>query len=113
MTTFLGLGNVAEPGGLLAELRRVVSGVFVAVCTFFPDDDEANREAAREAGLDRLLFPASAQEAFGEAGWRVETVAACCAHAVPPPPSELFAGARVDALPVAETDVEWRLLRAS
>ena len=112
MTTYAGLGNVPDPGALLAEVRRAVSGVFAPLCTFFPEDDEANRAAARATDLDRLLFLATALEAFAEAGWRVETAAACSSEARPTPAGVVLEGARVDGLPVADTVVEWRLLRA-
>ena len=113
LTSFLGLGNVTKPGGLLAELRRTVLGVFTPVCTFFPAADAANRAAARDAGLEQLLVAETAEAAFSDAGWRVETVASCVSAADPTPPSVVFEGARVDGLPVARTNVEWRLLRAS
>jgi hypothetical protein len=112
LTTFLGLGNVSEPGSLLTELSRVVSGVFTPVCTFFPASDDANRTAARAAGVERLLVAETAEVALVEAGWHVEAVASCSCDARPTPASVVFEGARVDGLPVADTQVEWRLLRA-
>jgi uncharacterized protein YbaR (Trm112 family) len=54
LTTNLGLPNIEEPGGLLKELRRIVADAFLAISHFYPEEDEANAGAIREAGLDTL-----------------------------------------------------------
>ncbi|MGC8785826.1 MAG: methyltransferase domain-containing protein, partial [Anaerolineae bacterium] len=39
LTTYQGLANIRDPGNLLQELRRIVSGLFLALSIFFPEDD--------------------------------------------------------------------------
>jgi uncharacterized protein YbaR (Trm112 family) len=112
LTTNLGLQNVAEPGHLLAELRRVAGGQFLAISHFYPKEDEVNAAALREAGLSLLTFRHSAVEGFVAAGWRVEVVNECQGMAKPTPASVIFAGAQIDRFPVQETNVEWCVLLA-
>jgi ubiquinone/menaquinone biosynthesis C-methylase UbiE/uncharacterized protein YbaR (Trm112 family) len=110
MTTNLGLPNIEGPGNLLKELRRVVSGVFLAISQFFPEDDEINAKVIREAHLDPLLYRQSTLQQYEEAGWNVEVQNACLGKASPTPPGVLLEGARVDGLPVADTNLEWCVL---
>jgi SAM-dependent methyltransferase len=110
LTTNLGLPNIAEPGSLLRELRRIVAGVFVAISHFYPEDDEANARAIREAKLDTLLYRRTALQQYVEAGWEVEVKDACVGRALPTPPSMVLKGACVDGLPVADTNLEWCVL---
>jgi len=112
LTTNLGLPNIAEPGDLLQELRRVVSGTFWAISHFYPEDDEVNATAIHEAGLAPLLFRRSALELFAAAGWQVEIVNSQQGRALPTPRSKLLGGAGVDGFPVAETILEWCVLVA-
>lgn len=112
LTTFLGLGNIAEPGGLLRELRRLSAGSFLAVAQFFPAEDEANAVSIRAAGLAALLYRQSALAELEEAGWRVGVAAECRTIARPTPAGVVIAGAQVDALPVRETELEWCVLDA-
>jgi len=112
MTTNLGLPNIEEPGALLAELRRVVSGEFLAITHFYPADDEANVALLRQFGVAPLLVRESLVELMTQAGWHVEVANAQKGRALPTPPSELLEGARVDGLPVAETTLEWCVVRA-
>ena len=112
LTTNLGLPNIAEPGNLLRELRRVVSGTFWAVSHFYAEGDEVNATAIHEAGLAPLLFRRSALELFAAAGWQVEVVNSQKGRALPTPRSELLGGAGIDGFPVAETVLEWCVLVA-
>ncbi len=110
LTTNLGLPNIEEPGELLEELRRVVAGGFLAISFFYPEDDEANGAVIREIGLDKLLHRRTALEAFATAGWQVALENACIGRAMPTPAGVVLEGARVDGLPVAETELEWCVL---
>jgi len=113
LTTYLGLSNIEEPADLLHELRRIVEGEFLAISHFFPEEDEANAAAIREVGLSRLLFRRSALAYFAAAGWQMEMVNVCLGESIPTPRSVLLDGAGIDALPVAETVLEWCVLVAS
>jgi uncharacterized protein YbaR (Trm112 family) len=112
MTTHLGLPNIQEPGALLGELRRVVSGEFLAVCLFYPEDDQVNAAALKGAGVSSLVFRDSAVAGFIEAGWQVEIASRCLARAEPTPTSEVLEGAGIDAFPVHETTLEMCVLVA-
>lgn len=112
MTTLLGLSNIAQPGHLLAELRRIVAGTFLAISHFFPEDDAVNAAAIRQAGLGALLFRRSALEHLAAAGWKVEVANVCAGPARPTPTSVLLEGAGIDGLPVAATTLEWCVLVA-
>ncbi|MGB9593313.1 MAG: class I SAM-dependent methyltransferase, partial [Anaerolineae bacterium] len=112
LTTNLGLPNIEKPGELLAELRRVVSGEFLAITHFYPSDDEANLSVLREFGVAPLLVRESLLGLMGQAGWRVEIANTQTGRALPTPASELLEGARIDALPIAETVLEWCTIRA-
>lgn len=112
MTTNLGLSNIERPGELVQELRRVLSGTFLAICHFFPEDDDVNGAMIREWGLEPFLYRRSALECFAEAGFRVELANVRTAIARPTPKSELIEGAGIDALPAAETELEWCVLVA-
>jgi hypothetical protein len=110
MTTNLGLANIRDPGPLLRELRRIVSGQLYAICDFFPPDDAANRIAIEGLGLGSLLYREPALAALADAGWEVVVENAISGPAAPTPPSQIIAGAVIDALPVAPTVLEWCVL---
>lgn len=112
LTTNLGLPNVAEPGHLLTELRRVVHGQFLAISHFYSEEDEVHATALREAGLSPLLFRRAAIEGFVAAGWQVEVVSECVGLSSPTPVSKVLGGAQIDRFPVQETDIEWCVLLA-
>jgi uncharacterized protein YbaR (Trm112 family) len=112
LTTYQGLLNIREPGDLLQELRRIVSGMFLAISHFYPEDDEVNAEVIREAKLETLLFRRTALECFAAAGWQVEVANARPVKASPAPPSVLLDGAGIDGLPVTETMLEFCVLLA-
>jgi hypothetical protein len=113
MTTNLGLPNIEQPGSLLRELRRIVSGVFLAVSHFFPEEDAVNGKIIGEAGLDLLLYRRSAEAEFGEAGWEAAVKNSCVGEARPTPPSAVVDGLRIDGLPVADTLLEWGVIQGS
>lgn len=112
MTTNLGLPNIERPGELLAELRRVVSGEFLAITHFYPGDDEANLRVLREFGVAPLLVRETFTALMAQAGWQVQLENIRRGRARPTPASELLDGARIDGLPVAETTLEWCVARA-
>ena len=110
LTTNLGLPNIEEPGSLLRELRRIVTGEFLAISHFFLEEDEANAKVIREAGLETLLYRRTALEHYAGAGWEVEVKNACVGEARPTPPGVVLEGARLDRLPVTDTNLEWCVL---
>jgi uncharacterized protein YbaR (Trm112 family) len=112
LTTNLGLPNIEAPGALLTELRRIVSGVFLAISHFYAESDEANAPAIRAAQLGPLLYRRLALQQYLAAGWEVEVKNACIGAAQPTPQSSVLEGASIDGLPVATTDLEWGVLRA-
>lgn len=112
LTTNLGLPNIEKPGSLLSELRRIVSGTFLAASHFYPEDSVANAAAIRRYGLSDLIYRGPTLEQFQAAGWRVEVANNCRSRALPTPVSELIEAAGIDALPVAETTLEWCTLVA-
>ena len=112
LTTNLGLPNIEQPGSLLQELRRIVSGTFWAISQFYPQDDEANAAALRDAEVSELVFRRSTLDHFAAAGWHVELVNPCSAAARPTPIGVVLEGAGIDAFPVAETTLEWCVLLA-
>jgi len=112
MTTYQGLLNIREPGELLRELRRVVSGTLVVLTFFFPEEDAANGALIHELGLTQMAYREPALRQFREAGWTVQVAASWKGLARPTPPSVLLEGAGMDALPAAETTLEWCVLEA-
>jgi hypothetical protein len=113
LTTNLGLPNIEAPGALLTELRRIVDGAFLAISHFYAESDEANAPAIRAAQLDTLLYKHSTLQQYVEAGWEVEVKNVCVGKARPTPPSVVLEGARADSLPVADTNLEWCVLRGT
>ncbi|MFZ5826978.1 MAG: class I SAM-dependent methyltransferase, partial [Bacillota bacterium] len=112
LTTYHGLGNIEQPGGLLRELRRAASGRFLAVSFFCPEDDPVNGDLLRQAGMEQMLFRHLALQNFAAAGWEVAIRSAIAARATPTPRSAIFPDATVDGFPVAETVLEFCLLDA-
>lgn len=112
LTTYTGLPNIEQPGGLLQELRRVVSGTFLAVTHFYPENDDANAEKIRESQRETLLFRTKALECFSAAGWQVEVPYSRPVKASPTPPSVLLGGAGIDGMPVTDTVLDFCVLLA-
>jgi uncharacterized protein YbaR (Trm112 family) len=109
LTTNLGLPNIKEPGRLFAELRRIVSGRFLAITHFFPEGD-GNSQIIKEAVLDSVLYKAQVIPGLEQAGFDVEALNICRGIARPTPIGEVLEGAAVDGLPVVETELDWSVL---
>jgi uncharacterized protein YbaR (Trm112 family) len=107
LTTYLGLINIQEPGVLFDELRRIVSGEFLAISTFYPEEDEANASAIRQLGVEQTAFRRALLQNLSAAGFEANLASACAATALPTPESVLINGVRLDALPVTQTMLEW------
>ena len=112
MTTNLGLINIEEPGNLLIELKRIVSGKFFAISQFYAEDDEVNTETIKKFGMEKFIFKNSTLESFRAAGWQVKMENMMIGKACPTPKGEVIEGAGIDAFPVAETKLEWGVLAA-
>lgn len=113
MTTNLGLSNVEQPGNLLSELRRIVSGELLTISYFYPRGDETNAAVIHKLGLGELLFRDTLLHGFADAGWKVEVMSECRGWAEPTVSSQLLEGTQIDTLPVSGTNLEWCLLSAS
>lgn len=113
MTTNLGLPNIEEPGNLIQELHRIVSGQFLAISFFFPETDEANGGVIRGAGLETVLYRQEMEKMFAAADWPCTLENMCAGPAQPTPPGVILPDLRPDGLPVTETTLEWAVLRAS
>jgi uncharacterized protein YbaR (Trm112 family) len=107
MTSNLGLANVTEPRSLLEELRRAVSGRLLAISHFYPPESGPNLDAIRDAGMESMLLRARFEQQMRRAGWELLVANACACRAEPTPPSRVVEGARLDALPVEPTMLEW------
>ncbi len=110
LTTHAGLNNIQNPGNLLEELYRIVNGKFIAISSFYPEDDQVNGAVIEEAGVADLCYKNKLLEHFGNAGWVVEVKNSCSIKTIPAPPGVVLKGARVDGLPVQEIHLEWCVL---
>ncbi len=108
LTTYLGLPNIEDADRLLHELRRIVSGRFLAISYFLPEQNRAENNA----NYSPLLFRHMALERCKEANWQVELVNVCEALAQPTPQGVLLKGAQIDGMPEVETILEWCVLVA-
>jgi uncharacterized protein YbaR (Trm112 family) len=105
MTTNVGLANIENPGDMLSEIKRIISGTLLAVSHFYPENDDANRKVIEDAGLEAFTFKEAALQYFSASGWSVKVENSQMAKALPTPPSVIFEGARADGLPVAPTEL--------
>lgn len=112
LTTYHGLPNIMKPGDMLGELRRAISGSFIAVSQFYREDDLANRKAIEEFGLSDLIFRKPALEGFAGAGWNAEVAWSAFARVSPTPTGVVIEGAGIDGLPVADTTLEFCVISA-
>ena len=110
MTTNVGLPNIEKPGSLLKELRRIVGGAFLAISHFYPEEDAANAEVIREAGLEASLYRRTLLEHYAQAGWKVALKNCCVSEARPTPVGVVIEGAGIDGLPITDTHLEWCVL---
>ncbi len=101
LTTYVGLPNIGKADVVLPELWRIVSKMFLAVSTFYDEDDEANTAAIRQFEMEQAVFENQVLAAFETAAWQVEVMNRGVAIAQPTPKSELL-GAGIDGLPVTE-----------
>jgi len=113
LTSNLGLPNIRAADDLLRELHRITAGTFLVISHFYPEDDEANARKMHELGLERFLYRSTALESFAQTGWRVDVANACLGKAHPTPTGVVLEGAGIDALPYAETTLEWCVLVAT
>ena len=111
LTTNIGLPNINEPGELLKELRRNVSGRFLAITHFYPEDDEVNASALREKGLS-TIFRTEAMASFISAGWEIDLLNECRGIANPTPMSKVIEGAGIDHFPLSKTILDWCVINA-
>jgi uncharacterized protein YbaR (Trm112 family) len=112
LTTYLGLPNIEDADRLLHELRRIVSGTFLAISYFLPQDDGVDAAAESSHVYSPLLFRDIALERFTTAGWQVEPANLCHGLARPTPQGVLLEGAQIDGVPAVETVLEWCVLAA-
>lgn len=106
MTTFLGLGNIEEPGDVAGELRRVVGrGGTLWSISQVPaadlDESETRDLLSRHGALAR----------FPDAGWHIEVGTSCRARAEPTPRGVII-DADVDGFPTRPTTIEWCVVTA-
>jgi uncharacterized protein YbaR (Trm112 family) len=113
LTTNLGLPNVEQPGELLGELRRVVSGELLAISYFIDPEDAENLAFIQGNKLSPLFSRAESQKRLLVAGWQIQFANPCNAPARPTPTSQILEGAGIDAIPAAPTTLQWSLVRAS
>jgi ubiquinone/menaquinone biosynthesis C-methylase UbiE len=112
LTTNLGLPNLRHGAGVFEEIRRILAGSFLAVTHFYPADD-GSASTIVAAGLAELLYRPLLESRVASAGLRLRRHSSRLAPACPTPPSDLFAGGRLDLLPVTDTVLEWCLLEAT
>ena len=110
LTTFVGFNNIHNPGNLLEELYRIVNGKFIAVSTFYPEDDKVNGAVIEEGGLAETQYRDKLLKHCHNSGWVVEVKNSCSIKTIPAPPGVVLEGARVDGLPVQSTYLEWCVL---
>lgn len=113
MVTYVGLANIRDPGDLMKELRRVVSGNLLAITLFYPEEPGPNADTIRQFKLDALMYRDSALRQFREAGFKVRVENPQSVLARPTPKGEILTGAGMDALPVVDSQVEWCTLVAT
>jgi ubiquinone/menaquinone biosynthesis C-methylase UbiE/uncharacterized protein YbaR (Trm112 family) len=113
LVSYLGLANIEDPGNLVKELRRIVSGTVLAISLFYPEEVGPNTDMIRRLRLEPLLYRKSAVKQFKAAGFKVRVENMQKVLARPTPEGEILKSAQTDRLPVIETQVEWCTLVAS
>lgn len=106
LTTNLGVPNIRGTGELFLELHRIVSGRFLAISHFFPEDD-GNGEVIEQFELGDAVYKARLVEKMSAAGFEVNTGVSCVGKASPTPVGVVMEGMPVDGLPVESTEYEW------
>jgi len=113
LITNLGLANIEDPAGLLQELRRIVSGRFLAITIFYPETEGPNEELIRRLKLEPMLHRESALRRFRESGFEVRVCNLERALARPTPRGEIMSEMQPDRLPVVDEVLEVCTLVAS
>ena len=106
LTTNLGVPNIRGTGELFRELRRIVSGRFLAISHFFPEDD-GNKDVIEQFELGDAVYKVRLVENMSAAGFKVDTGLSCVGKASPTPVGVVLEGMPVDGLPVERTENEW------
>jgi len=106
LTTNLGVPNIRGTGELIRELRRIVSGRFLAISHFFPEDD-GNGEVIEQFELGDAVYKVRLVKKMSAAGFEVNTGVSCVGKASPTPVGVVMEGMPVDGLPVENTEYEW------
>lgn len=113
LTTNLGLPNIEQSDGLLAELHRICGGDFYAIHHFFPRDDSTHRQVFTKMGNEVVHYKQKLLREFKKNHWKVNLENRCFALAKPTPRGSLIAGAEIDRIPVEEVTLEWCTIHAS
>ncbi len=113
LTTHVGLQNIQNPGNVLKELSRFVKGKFLAVSSFFPEDDHENGSVIQQAGLSDMYFRNKLIDQYRDANWKVEVENLFSVKTPASPTGVVLEGAKVDLLPAYETIVDWCVLKAT
>ncbi len=113
MVTYAGRANIRDPGELLKELRRVVSGRLLAIGLFYPEEPGPNADSIRQLKLEALMYRESALRQFRDAGFNVEVENSQNVLARPTPRGVILQGVGIDSLPVVDSQVEWGTLIAT
>ncbi len=117
------LCRIEESSALPRELYRVINvdtdhrgrehlGEFLAISHFYTEDDTSNGSVIRDLGLAPFLYKQALMESFKEADFIVSVENTQESVAKPVPSSDLIPSVRMDALPVAETVLEWGVVVA-
>ena len=109
LTTNLGVPNIRGTGELFRELRRIVSGRFLAISHFFPEDD-GNKDVIEQFELGDAVYKVRLVENMSAAGFKVDTGLSCVGKASPTPVGVVLEGMPVDGLPVERTEYEWSVV---
>jgi uncharacterized protein YbaR (Trm112 family) len=113
LTTHAGLNNIQNPGNLLEELDRIVEGRFLAISSFYPEDDQENGAVIKEAGLGETSYLNRLLKLFNSAKWTVEVKNTCSVKTSAAPTGVVLEGAKVDLLPSYDTCLDWCVLSAA
>lgn len=107
LVTNLGLPNIENPGEMLPDLHRALTGTFFAISHFYSSDDQENVRMIDELGLSTFSYRHSSLDEYSRSGWQVTVANSETGTALPTPPGKILSGAKIDSLPVVETCLEW------
>jgi uncharacterized protein YbaR (Trm112 family) len=117
------LYGIEESSALPQELYRVINvdtdhrgrehlGEFLAISHFYTEDDTSNGSVIQDLDLAPFLYKQALMESFKEADFIVSVENTQESVAKPMPSSDLIPSVVMDALPVAETVLEWGVVVA-